>query len=225
MQDSRDLPSRPTDSSAGSSKQSETGAWDNQGSSPTPGETLGNIAHDGYRASIVVADTSVVTIVVRLYGEGVVLAEERVWADDDTPANRGVAERLLPIFVATCRFLNTETAHPSLGLVQLGIDAIERMPTWSLVGLSYLATRGGGTDVVYDMPGKEKALRVVEDQFFEVLEPDDLREWLDQRAAEEDFSPPEEQEPAGPCEHPNPVLDDDDPSSYRCPDCGEILDQ
>jgi hypothetical protein len=153
-----------------------------------PPQTL---ATDGYRATLEATETGVILIVVRLFVDGVVAGEARAWGDDDTAESRGVAERLLPVAVAACRFLNTATSPIDLTFASDVIARIGELPGWNRYGLEYLAARDGGTDVVYEIPGRSegqaRALRIIEDRVAETFGPGDLAAWLAARKGEPDF--------------------------------------
>jgi hypothetical protein len=130
---------------------------------------------------------------VQLYSDGALVAEEPVWAGDDSDAGRGCADRLLPVLTAACRFLNTETGEDArlrapgdaLETMVRAIGLIGRLPLWALAGVSYVGQKAGGVDVLFDIVGADRALRVVEDQFAEVLGPEELVAWLDARIEED----------------------------------------
>jgi hypothetical protein len=113
---------------------------------------------------------------------------ERIWvfSDYDTTETRTVVDRLLPVATALCRFYNTDTGGYDVGALACdAIRSLNALPGWVRHNLTYLASRSDGIDVVFDIPGRDQALRVVEDQFAEVLGPVELQEWLEERKAEE----------------------------------------
>jgi hypothetical protein len=181
------------------------------------------LCRDGYRCNLVVTQSQM-TVLGQLFVDGQMVADVPIWTGLHNDASDVMADRLLPVITAVCRFLNTATGSGALprvsdqlALVLTVIGRLAGLPTWQLTGVDYMMRSEDGADVVYDIPGKSRALRIVEDQFAEILDADALHEWVEDTNG---FVPDLDEEE---CTHDNAVLDTEDPSRYRCPDCGAVF--
>jgi hypothetical protein len=139
---------------------------------------------DGYRVDDPIVSAGVMSISVRLVIEGKPAADVSVWSAPDTDEARGYAERLLPVITAICRFLNTAACPPGIDDLAEILYIIGSLPAWWLQGVTYLAQKVGGIDVVYTVPGRDETLRIVEGQFAEFLDTEDLDRWREEYTAE-----------------------------------------